>query len=213
MARSETDPRIDFDVEVGTRSPGYNLPQRLGTTMVLPMLAMAAMAFPAALVVGVVRADKISSGAAADTIAALQHLGVGLMFVGFAAVFAAVSFAIARILGRLRAGGGELQEAAGRSVQSLRMPATAKAFLVLMAMAMMTILAAVALHVAFAIDVENTTSSLAQSEDRFVVLEAIRRIGVAIYLFAITLGLATIVRVLRFQSVRIRELEAEAPAH
>jgi len=213
MTGSATSARHDFEVEVGTRSPGYNLPQRIGRAMVLPMLAMALMAFPAALVVGIVRADKISSGAAADTVAALQHLDAGLMFIGFAAVFAAISFAIARILGQLRAGGGELQEASGRSVQTLRMPITAKAFLMLMAMAMMTILTAVVLHFAFAIDVENTTSSITQSEDRFVVLEAIRRIGVAIYLFAITLGLATIVRVLRFQSVRIRELAAEAPVH
>lgn len=209
MARS-TSTRDDFDVEVGTRSPGYNLPQRIGKKLVLPMFAMALMAFAAALAAGAVRADKISSGAAGETIAALQHVGAGLMFVGFAAVFGAVSFAIARILGQLRAGGGELQETVGRSVQTLRMPMTAKAFLALMAMATMTILGAVVLHFAFAIDVENTTSSIAQSEDRFVVLEAVRRIGVAIYLFAITLGLATIVRVLRFQSVRIRELATEA---
>jgi hypothetical protein len=89
------------------------------------------------------------------------------------------------------------------------MPITAKAFVALMALATMTILAAVVVHFAFALDVENTTSSITQSEDRFVVLEAIRRIGVAIYLFAITLGLATIVRVLRFQAIRIRELAAE----
>lgn len=211
MAPSATTTRADFDIEVGTRSPGYNLPQRIGSALVLPMLAMALMAFVAALVVGIIRADEVSSGASADTVAALQHLDAGLMFIGFAAVFAAISFAIARILGQFRAGGGELQEASGRSVQTLRMPTTAKAFLMLMAMAMMIILTAVVLHFAFALDVGSSASSLTQAEDRFVVLEAIRRIGVAMYLFAITLGLATIVRVLRFQSVRIRELAAEAP--
>ena len=37
-------------------------------------------------------------------------------------------------------------------------------------------------------------------------IEGVRRIGVAVYLVSIALGLATIVQVLRFQSARIREL-------
>jgi hypothetical protein len=201
--------RTDFEVEVGDRSPGFTLPQKVGRLLALPMLAMALMAFAAALAVGVVRADAIADGGAADRIAALQHVTAGLMFLGFASVFAAVAFAIARILGRLREGGGDVQATARARVQTLRMPLTAKAFLATMAMAMMTILVAVVLHFAFAADIENTGSSLALSEDRFVVLEAVRRIGVAIYLFSIVLGLATIVRVLCLQSVRIRELPAE----
>lgn len=40
--------------------------------------------------------------------------------------------------------------------------------------------------------------------------EAVSRVGVAIYLLAITLGLATIVQVAPFQSIRIRELAANA---
>lgn len=202
--------RRDFDVEVGTRSPGYNLPQKVGRLLWLPMFAMAAMAFPAALIVGAVRAGKISDHASPDTIATLQHVTAGLMFIGFAAVFAAISFAIARILGQFRKGGGDVQEATGRSVQTLKMPLTAKAFLGLMMMAMMTLLAAVVLHFVFAAQVHDNPASLKLAEDRFVVLEAIRRIGVATYLFAITLGLATIIRVLRFQSVRVRELAREA---
>jgi hypothetical protein len=201
--------RSDFEVEVGDRSPGFTLPQKVGRVLALPMLALALMAFAAALAVGVARAAEIADGGAADRIAALQHVTAGLMFLGFASVFAAVAFAIARILGRLREGGGDVQATARARVQTLRMPLTAKAFLATMAMAMMTILVAVVLHFAFAADIESTGSSLALSEDRFVVLEAVRRIGVAIYLFSIVLGLATIVRVLRFQAVRIRELPAE----
>ncbi len=203
--------RGDFEVERSSRSLGYNLPQRAGRLLALPMLAMALMAFPAALIVGIVRANKISDGEAADTIAALQHVQAGLMFIGFAAVFAGISFAIARILGQFRKGGGDVQEAAGRTVATLKMPLTAKAFLAIMMMAMMTILLAVVLHFVFAADIDNNAASLKQAEDRFVVLEAIRRIGVAMYLFAITLGLATIIRVLRFQAVRIRELPGEVP--
>jgi sorbitol-specific phosphotransferase system component IIC len=199
-----------FDVETSDRSLGRNLPQRIGRRLVLPMLAMAVMAFPAALIVGIVRASKISDGASPATVEELKHVGAGLMFLGFASVFAAISFAIARILGQFRTG-GEVQEAAGRIVQTLRMPLTAKLFLGLMAMAMMTLLAAVALHFAFAADITNTPASLKLAEQRFVVLEGIRRAGIATYLLAIVLGLASIIQVLRFQAIRLRQLPTEAP--
>jgi hypothetical protein len=38
------------------------------------------------------------------------------------------------------------------------------------------------------------------------VLEGIRRLGVAVYLAAIAIGLATIIKVLRFQPIRVRGL-------
>ena len=59
----------------------------------------------------------------------------------------------------------------------------------------------------------SAAASLELSEERFTVLEGIRRIGVAMYLVAIAFGLATIVHVLRFQSIRVRELPDEEPAH
>jgi hypothetical protein len=208
-AKTPAASRRDFDLEIGTRSPGYNLPQKVGRLLWLPMFAMAAMAFPAALIVGAVRAGKISDDASPDTILTLQHVTAGLMFIGFAAVFAAISFAIARILGEFRKGGGDVQEAVGRSVQTLKMPFTTKAFLAIMMMAMMTLLATVILHFVFAAQVHDNTASLKLAEDRFVVLEGIRRIGVVVYLFAIILGLGTIIHVLRFQAVRVRELTRE----
>jgi hypothetical protein len=198
-----------FDVEVSRRSRGYNLPQRVGRILWLPMLAMALMAFPAALVLGIIRADEISSGGSVETIETLRHVQAGAMFIGFAAVFAAISFAIARILGQFRKGGGDLQEAAGARVETLKMPATAKAFIGLMMMAMMTLIAAVVGHFVFAADVTGTAASLELSEQRFTVLEAVRRVGVATYLVAITLGLAAIAQVLRFQTSRVRELAGE----
>lgn len=39
-------------------------------------------------------------------------------------------------------------------------------------------------------------------------LEAARRLGVALYLFGIAFGLGTIVEVLRFQAIRVREVAA-----
>jgi hypothetical protein len=199
----------EFDIVSSERSLGRNLPQRLGRVLWAPMLLMALMAFAAGFVVAIIRAGEVADGGGADTIEAMRHVVAGLMFLGFAAVFAAISFAIARILGEFRKGGGDLQESVGGTVETLKMPVTAKAFIAVMMMAMMAILAAVVLHFIFAADVEATEASLASSEERFLVLEAVRRVGVGMYLFSILLGLATIIQVLRFQAQRIRALAAE----
>ncbi len=205
-------PSGTFKVEVSRHSLGRNVPQRVGRVLVLPMLGMALMAFAAAFVVGAVRGNRVADGADPATVEALRQLGAGLMFVGFASVFAGISFAIARILGELRKGGGDLQEATRRAVKTLVMPLTAKLFLGLMAMAMMTVLGAAIVHLVLAATVNDGSTSLADSEQWFVVLEGVRRIGVAVYLFAILLGLATISRVLLFQAARVRELPQEPVA-
>ena len=134
------------------------------------------------------------------------------MFLGFASVFAAISFAIARILGVFRAGGGEVQQAAGRSVETLKMPRTAKAFIGVMVVAMMAIVLPVMAHfvIGLAILGDNVTAQ-ANAEAWFLWLEGVRRVGTAAYLLAIAFGLASIIEVLRFQAARIRELPAEAP--
>lgn len=206
-----TSPRSDFNVELSTRALGPNLPQRIGRLLWAPMLLMAVMTFPIGLAVGIVRASLVAAEGDAAMIAALGHLGPAAMFLGFAAVFAAISFAIARILGVLRTGGGEVQETAGRTVQTLRMPPTAWAFIGLMAMAMMVILAGVVGNavVGFSIAGGNA-DALAQSESWAIWLEGVRRIGVALYLVAVALGLATIVEALRFQAIRLRELPGES---
>ena len=74
-----------------------------------PMLLMAVMAFPIAAVLGIVRASLAANGDSPDTAAALGQVVTGVMFIGFASVFAAIVFAIARILGALRTGGGEIR--------------------------------------------------------------------------------------------------------
>ena len=210
MATSATS--ADFEIVTSDRSLGRNMPQQIGRKLWLPMWLMAGMAFAVGFGLAVVRAGEIADGGAADTIMALRHSVAGFMFIGFASVFAAISFAIARILGEFRAGGGELQEATGRHVRTLKMPITAKLFIITMAMAMMAIIATVVLHFVFAVDVTNTAASLETAEQRFVVLEGVRRIGVAVYLVSFLLGLGTIIEVLRFQAIRIRELAGEAVA-
>jgi hypothetical protein len=173
------------------------------------MFAMAIMVWPIALILAGFRAAEIGSGSPDPVnVARLGHIVPGVMFIGFLAVFAAISFAIARILGVFRKGGGEVQEAARQSVHTLRMPVTAKLFLGLMMMAMMSIVVAVVLH--FVVASAVGTWSEISIEQWSIVLEAVRRIGVAVYLLAITLGLGTIITVLRFQTSRIRQLSSEA---
>jgi hypothetical protein len=177
------------------------------------MLAMALMAFPIALLLGFIRAGAVADGTDPAAIAALGHLGPAFMFVGFASVFAAISFAIARILGVFRVGGGQVQATAGRRIQSLRMPHSAKIFIALMAAAMMAIVLPVIAHFAIGLAIlGGNDAALTDSEAWFAPLEGIRRLGTATYLLAIAFGLAAIIEVLRFQAARIRELPTEAPA-
>ncbi len=199
-----------FDVETTDHAQGLNMPQRAGNKLWKPMLAMALMGFAVGVLLAAVRASAIANGDSASTIASLGHLVPAAMFAGFASVFAAISFAIARILGELRTGGGAVQESAGVPVETLKMPPTAKAFMGLMALAMMTILAGVVAHVVIGAQVASgSASALADSEQWAIWLEGVRRFGVALYLFAIALGLGTIIHVLRFQAIRIRELASE----
>lgn len=207
--RPQSHPRADgFSVERTDTAADLNLPQRMAERLWGPMLAMGLMGLVGGLVLAIVRADAVASGGGLATIARLQHLQAGVTFVGFAGVFSGIVFAIARILGVFRTGGGRIQQATGSEVQTLRMPATAKAMLALMAMGMMAIVGAVILHVIVAASVVTAAEAdLVRTEQWFVALEGVRRVGVSAYLLAITLGLATIAHVLRFQSLRLRELD------
>ena len=115
--------------------------------------------------------------------------------------------AATRILGIFRKGGGDVQEASGRRVLTLKMTAAARLFVALMAMAMMTIAMAVVLHFVVAGSVDR--GSQATIEQWLITLEAVRRIGVAIYLVALALGLGAIITVLGFQTIRVRQLPNE----
>ena len=96
----------------------------------------------------------------------------------------------------------------GIKVKTLKMPATAKGFFLLMAMGMMIILAAVVAHVIVGQAITDGSWTASKIEQWTIWIEAARRIGVVIYLFAITLGLITIATVIRYQTFRIREIAA-----
>ncbi len=196
----------EFKVEEFDRAPGLNLPQKLGTRLWLPMWLMALMGFGVGFILAIVRADAIATGAADTTVVSLRHVQAGFMFIGFASVFAAISFAIARILGQFRTGGSSIQEVTGNRVQVLAMPVMAKAFVVGMMMAMMTLVVAVIVHFVVAASVASGSTSLTAGTEAFDVLEGVRRLAVAVYLFSIALGLGTIITVLRFQAAKVRSL-------
>ena len=129
------------------------------------------------------------------------------MFVGFLGVFAAITFAVARILGEFRRGGGEVQETVGASVQTLKMPATARAMLGFMMMGMMVMAAGILTNFVAAGAFDGTTPADIVDSARYGAAgSGLRRLGVVTYLTGISFGLATIIEVLRFQSTRIREL-------
>lgn len=199
------EPRTDgFEVVGSDRNPGFNLPQRMGRILWAPMLAMSLMAIAAALVLGFVRADVVATSPDnAVQLLQLQHVTAGVMFLGFRTVLSAIAFAIARILGTFRAGGGTLQQATVGHVQTLKMPLTAKAMVALM----MTVIAAVIGH--FVAAAGTTSTTLASSEQLFHGWEIVRRLGISLHLVAIAFGLITIVPVLRFQAVRIQEIAAQ----
>jgi hypothetical protein len=196
----------NFTTETTAKAPDKILPQKAGTKLWKPMFVMALMGFAVGMILAIVRSNLISSGDDPLQVAVLGQYIPAAMFFGFAAVFAAISFAIAKILGEFRVGGGSVQEAVGGDVKTLKMPSTAKAFIILMAMAMMIILAAVVLHVVAGVNIGAGSWSEVQVEQWTIWLEAARRFGTILYLFAIMLGLVTIAKVIRYQTFRIRQV-------
>ena len=196
----------EFNTQTTATVPDEILPHAAGRKLWFPMFLMALMGFGVGMVLAFFRADAVNTGDV-QTAAALGQFVPAFMFIGFAAVFAAIAFAIARILGAFRAGGSGMQEAAGSEVKTLTMPPTGRAFIGLMAMGMMLIVGAVVLHlIVGTLIATGSDSTLTNAEEWSIWLEAARRFGVSTYLFSILLGLATIILVLRFQTVRIREI-------
>ena len=194
-----------FETETSVKALDVNVPQKAGRTLWAPAFAMSLVGFAAGMILAIVKASAIADGDAVRA-ASLNNYGTAAMFFGFMMVFTGISFAIARILGEFRVGGGRTQEAAGSEVWTLKMPATAKAFIGLMAMAMMVLMVAVIGHVVVGAQINAETLSLVDAEQWDLWLEAARRFAVSLYLFAIALGLATIIYVIRFQTIRIREV-------
>ncbi len=183
---------------VSPTAPRPLLVHRLARAMWAPSLAMGFMAVMGGLVLAIVQATKVVSDPALA-----GHLSAwvkGIQFLGEGFLLAGVSFVLGSILSSLRAGGGEVQGSAGVAVKTLRMPATAKAFLGLMMLGLMVEVFQFVVYVA-------TTSFTAATAATYATwLGPVREAGLGLILSGIALALVTIGNVLGFQFSRITEI-------
>ncbi|MEX1173679.1 MAG: hypothetical protein WEG56_13835 [Chloroflexota bacterium] len=181
------------------RAPGPLAIHRLAGLMWLPMLAMAAMALLGGFVLALVAAGNV---AVDPTLAASQRAWVqGLQFLGEGFALAGISFLLARILSALRSGGGEVQESLGLTVETLRMPVTAKLFVILM---MAGLMVEIAQFIAYAIVAGMTDPTQITVASTW--LGPLREFGLGLLLAGIVLALATIARALDFQTARVVQI-------
>lgn len=183
-------------VVVTDGAPAPLLIHRFAGIMWLPMLAMGAMALYGGLALSLAASGNVATD---PQLAASQRAWVqGLQFLGEGLVLSGVSFLLARILGALRASGGEVQASVGLRVHTLRMPASAKAFVVLMMVGLMVEIAQLVGY-AYVAGLRDAGEIAVAS----TFLGPLREFGLGLLLSGIVLALATIARALDFQSTRL----------
>ena len=144
-----------------------------------------------------------------------KFLGVGMLLGG-------VSLLLATILAALRDGGRKTQEALGSDVRLMEPPTTAKLFPLLMALGMITLIAALVIGIVVArLSFDYWDHSIVDNLDPATKgllkdlraintitlwLEPFKFVGLALILTSIGLALATIARALRWQTDRMREM-------
>ncbi len=149
-----------------------------------------------------------------------------LKFLGMGMILGGVTFLLATILGALRTGGGRVQEALGAHVKVIKPPMTAKLFPMMMMMGIMILLASLVIgsvlaftaygywnhSIATQLNPALEGSVLLQQLSTINTVEAwlapFKFVGIAFLLTGIGLALATIVRVLRWQSQRLWDVLA-----
>ncbi len=150
-------------------------------------------------------------------------------FLGMGLLLGGITFLLATILGTLRVSGAKVQKALGAEVVGLKPPMTAQMFPMFMMLGMMILVANFAIHIALAFIAHGywnhsiaTELSTAAAGSGLVAdlqtlktygawLEPFKFVGVAFLLAGIALALYTIVRVLRFQAERLKELALGKP--
>ena len=192
----------DVDTDFGPATVSAKAPSplpihKMANTMWGPTLVMGVMAVVAGLVVSWVWAGNVGTDIGLDARAWTQ----GLQFLGEGLVLASISFLLASILSGLREGGGEVQEALGLPVTTLKMPATAKAFVVLMVTGLMIEMVQFGLYIYI-----TTFNDVARYTLWSSWLGPFRELGLGLLLAGIILALATIARALGFQFSRIRDI-------
>lgn len=164
-----------------------------------PMLAMGAMALYGGFVLALIAANTVDSN---PRLAGSERAWVqGLQFLGEGLILSGISFLLGRILGIMRRGGSEVQESLGLRVQTLRTPLTAIAFVgLMMADLMVEIVQVVGYAVVAGLD------NAAQIAVASTWLGPLREAGLGLLLAGIVLALATVARVLSFQSSRVVQI-------
>ena len=203
--------------------PSLTLPQTMGGRLWAPATVMGLLLIATAFALAATRSQMsvdLSEEFTPVRKANLEVLGQlipGFMFLGLGMIFAGISFAIARILGIFRTGGGVVQQGIGKGIKTPLQPMTVTIFLAGMMMAMMLLVFAFAGHIYAAVQAHgawiNATGPnapdaafLGRAETWGTWLEGLRRFAVGLYLASIAFGLATIIKAIGFLTLRMREL-------
>lgn len=190
--------RVGPDLAIRREAEGFDMPA-VARRMWRPMLAMGLMAVAAGVVTGIVQATL-------DLplhVAQVAAWNPGLLFLGVGLLLGSVTFLLATILGELRDGGTSVQQALGEQALILKRPLTAVLFPAVMMMGMMTLLAALAVGFVQAAHLDTNPAGAA---DIAAWVGPLRFAGVALLFTSVSLALATIVRSLRFQAIRIQQI-------
>ena len=147
-----------------------------------------------------------------------------LKFLGMGMILSGVTFLLATILGALRTGGAGVQQALGETVRMPKPPFTAQMFPMLMMMGLVVLVASLIIGIILAtLSYDYWNNSIANDlnpalagsgflDDLSTInsvqawLAPLKFVGMAILLSGIGLALATIVRILRWQSIRLWDM-------
>ena len=191
------------DVNVSNSEPSEMPIHKMAKTMWAPMLVMGYMFVIVGLVAAIISAGNV--GTDPTTAVDASALAQGLQFFGEALVLAGISFLLATILRGLRQGGGQVQQALGIPVLTLKMPPTAKGAIALMVSGVM-------LGIVQLIGYINVTTfdDASRVAAWFAALGPLRELSLGLLLAGVVLFLATIAQVLGFQFWRIRSIVASS---
>ncbi|MCH8066327.1 MAG: hypothetical protein IIC90_10975 [Chloroflexi bacterium] len=209
---------------VSSTGTGQALIHTIANWMWAPMILMGLMSLATAVGLGIAQAS-VGSDLGEEFTAlrqanfeTLKPLTAGFLFLGEALILSGIAFLLGTILGALRWGGGEVQESAGASVKTLKMPLSAKAFIMLMMVGLVAELVAFGTLLFVAGEAHSAWIGASVAGvpgdigafDRAAAYAAwanpLKEVALAMILTSIVLALYTISNVLGFQFSRIREL-------
>ena len=211
-------------VTVSRSGTGQTMIHTMANWMWLPMILMGVMSIATAIGLGVAQAN-VGSDLGEEFTAlrqanfeTLKPLTAGFLFLGEALVLSGIAFLLGTILGALRWGGGEVQASLDAPVKTLKMPWSAKVFVILMMMGLVLELVAFGTltfvagqaHSAWigatGVDAPGNLAALNRATAYAAWANPLREVALGVILTSIVFALYTISNVLGFQFSRIREL-------